>query len=169
MTKWRGLTAKSQTLEIGGCRPVVSDRQSKNQILWVEELVKKTALAAGPWRKSAPCRNPRPSCRDPAIGNPFASEGPITFKQDRRNHFATAEFRTEATGTPDMTEFDTGQGKSVANAVRQLLRSEDYRRHLHGVLNLAVDPRLPSTFVPLLEALDQAGREPFRHSRSPNE
>lgn len=130
---------------------------------------KKTALAAGPWRKSAPCRNPRPSCRDPAGGNPLASEGPITFKQDRRNHFATAEFRTEATGTPDMTEFDTGQGKSVANAVRQLLRSEDYRRHLHGVLNLAVDPRLPSTFVPLLEALDQAGREPFRHSRSPNE
>ncbi|TIL54513.1 hypothetical protein [Mesorhizobium sp.] len=68
-----------------------------------------------------------------------------------------------------MATFDTGQGKSVANAVRQLLRSEDYRRHLHGVLNLAADPRLPSTFVPLLEALDQAGRELFSHSRSPNE
>lgn len=67
-----------------------------------------------------------------------------------------------------MAEFDTGQGKSVANAVRQLIRSEDYRRHLHGVLNLAVDPRLPSPLASLLEMLDQAG-EPFPHSRSPNE
>ncbi|SJM34608.1 hypothetical protein BQ8482_480091 [Mesorhizobium delmotii] len=80
-----------------------------------------------------------------------------------------AEFRTKATGTPNMAEFDTGRGKSVAKAVRQLIHSEDNRRHLHGVLNLAVDPRLPGALASLLEVLDQAGREPFPHSRSPNQ
>lgn len=68
-----------------------------------------------------------------------------------------------------MAEFDTGQGQSVANAVRQLIRSEDNRRYLHDVLDLGVDPRLPSPLASLLEALDHAGREPFPHSRSPNE
>jgi hypothetical protein len=69
-----------------------------------------------------------------------------------------------------MAEFDTGRGKSVAKAVRQLIRSEDNRRHLHDVLNLPVDLRLPSALTSLLEALDhQAGREPFPQCRSPNE
>ncbi|CAH2403609.1 hypothetical protein [Mesorhizobium ventifaucium] len=66
-----------------------------------------------------------------------------------------------------MAEFDTGQGKAVANAIRQLIRSEDNRRYLHDALDLAVDLRLPSPLASLVEALDQAGREPF--PRSPNE
>ncbi|CAH2399703.1 hypothetical protein [Mesorhizobium escarrei] len=99
----------------------------------------------------------------------LASEGQSTDSKliRCRNHFATAEFRTEATGIPNMAEFDTRQGKSVANAIRQLIRSEDNRRYLHDALDLAVDLRLPSPLASLVEALDQAGREPF--PRSPNE
>lgn len=76
-----------------------------------------------------------------------------------------AEFRTKATGIPNMAEFDTERGKSVAEAVRQLIRSEDNRRYLHDALDLAVDLRLPSPLASLLEALDQAGRDPFPNER----
>jgi hypothetical protein len=124
-------------------------------------------MAASLWRKSAPCPNQQRGCRHPARDNPL--NPPLNFKQDRWNHFVAAEFRTKVTGTPNMAEFDTGQGKSVAKAVRQLIRSEDNRRYLHDVLNLAVDMRLPGALAALLEALDQTGREPFAQCRSPNE
>jgi hypothetical protein len=68
-----------------------------------------------------------------------------------------------------MAELDTGRGKSVAKAVRQLIRSEDNRRHLHDVLDLAVDSRVPSALAALLEVLDRAGRETFPQSRILNE
>ena len=68
-----------------------------------------------------------------------------------------------------MAELDTGRGKSVAKAVPQLIRSEDNRRHLHDVLDLAVDSRVPSALAALLEVLDRAGRETFPQSRILNE
>lgn len=156
----QGITPQS------GCNPLRLQRRRQPKAVKpssaiAETWYKKPRLDGGPLAQSAP----RPhSCRHRASCN-----HPQRFKQDRWNYFAAAEFRTKVTGTPSMAEFDTGRGKSVAKAVRQLIRSEDNRRHLHDVLNLAVDLRLPSTLAPLLEALDQTGRESFPQCRRPNE
>jgi hypothetical protein len=46
--------------------------------------------------------------------------------------------------------------KTPADAVRELIGTEDNRRHVHKLLGLAVDPELPPTLASLLEAIGKA-------------
>lgn len=46
-----------------------------------------------------------------------------------------------------------------AQAFRQLITSEDYRRNLRKQLGLAVGPTLPTSFTELLGALDRRDEE----------
>jgi len=49
--------------------------------------------------------------------------------------------------------------KSVAEAVRQLIGTEDNRRHIHKLLRLVVEPELTPTLASLLDAIDRARQE----------
>lgn len=55
-----------------------------------------------------------------------------------------------------MAKRDRAGHKTLADAVRELIGTEDNRRPVHKLLGLAVDPELPPTLASLLEAIGEA-------------
>ncbi|RWO86799.1 hypothetical protein [Mesorhizobium sp.] len=57
-----------------------------------------------------------------------------------------------------MAKRDTAAHKTLVDAVRELIGTEDNRHHVHKLLGLEVEPELPPTLASLLEAIGKAGR-----------
>ncbi|RWM77184.1 MAG: hypothetical protein EOR81_19305 [Mesorhizobium sp.] len=58
-----------------------------------------------------------------------------------------------------MAKRDKAGHKSVADAVRELIGTEDNRRHVNKLFGLTVEPELPPTLASLLEAIGKASRD----------
>ncbi|TGQ29828.1 hypothetical protein [Mesorhizobium sp. M00.F.Ca.ET.216.01.1.1] len=58
-----------------------------------------------------------------------------------------------------MAKRDRAGQKPVAEAVRELIGTEDNRLHLHKLLRLAVVSELTPTLESLLESIDRARQE----------
>jgi hypothetical protein len=58
-----------------------------------------------------------------------------------------------------MAKMDETGHKSAPKEVRELIRSEDNRRHIHKLLKLVVEPELPPALASLLAAIDRAKEE----------
>ncbi|MCF6103099.1 hypothetical protein [Mesorhizobium muleiense] len=58
-----------------------------------------------------------------------------------------------------MAKRDAAGRKTLADAVRELIGTEDNRRNVHKLLGLEVEPELPPTLASLLEAIGKAGRD----------
>ncbi|MCF6114139.1 hypothetical protein [Mesorhizobium muleiense] len=57
-----------------------------------------------------------------------------------------------------MAKRDKDGHKTLAEAVREFIKSEDNRPHVHKLLGLEVEPELPPTLASLLEAIDRSKR-----------
>ncbi|TIL72293.1 MAG: hypothetical protein E5Y70_22540 [Mesorhizobium sp.] len=55
-----------------------------------------------------------------------------------------------------MAKRDAVGHKTLVDAVRELIGTEDNRRHVHKLLGLEVEPELPPTLASLLEAIGKA-------------
>ncbi|TIP22567.1 MAG: hypothetical protein E5X67_36645 [Mesorhizobium sp.] len=58
-----------------------------------------------------------------------------------------------------MAKRDRDGHKTLAEAVRELIGTEDNRRHVNNLLGLEVEPELPPTLASLLEAIGKASRD----------
>jgi hypothetical protein len=58
-----------------------------------------------------------------------------------------------------MAKRDRAGHKTLAEAVRELIGTEDHRRHVQRMIGLKVEPELPPTLASLLEAIGKAGRD----------
>ncbi|MER8439686.1 hypothetical protein NKH36_12845 [Mesorhizobium sp. M1312] len=58
-----------------------------------------------------------------------------------------------------MAKRDRAVHKSLAEAVRELIVTEDNRRHINKLFGLNVEAELPPTLVSLLEAIGKASRD----------
>jgi hypothetical protein len=59
-----------------------------------------------------------------------------------------------------MAKRDKDGHKTLAEAVRELIGTEDNRRHVHKLLGLEVEQELSPTLGSLLAAIDRAKRPP---------
>ncbi|RWM93419.1 MAG: hypothetical protein EOR84_18060 [Mesorhizobium sp.] len=58
-----------------------------------------------------------------------------------------------------MAKRDAAGHKTLAEAFREMVSTEDYRRHANKLFGLKVEPELTPTLASLLEAIGKAGRD----------